>query len=276
MNTKLRKFPDLLIGLGGFLWLALTILPVYYIVITSLRRQADYYASGALSLPNPLTFDAYRIVIGNDFARYFTNSVVVTVVSVAVMLLVSLMAAYVIVRNRRRASGRIFELILLGLAIPMQGVIIPVYYMIIQMGLYDTLWAIILPSIAFAIPISVLILVNFLRDVPNELFEAMKVDGAGDWKILWTLVAPLTRPAIITVGIYDALNVWNGFLFPLVLTQSKELQVLPLSLWSYQGEFSINVPAVLAAVVLSMLPILAAYAIGRRHLVSGLTAGFTK
>jgi len=112
--------------------------------------------------------------------------------------------------------------------------------------------------------------------VPNELFESMRLDGATDWRMLWTLVVPLSKPAIITVAIYDALNVWNGFLFPLILTQSSDKRVLPLSLWSFQGEFSSNIPAVLAAVVLSVLPMLAAYAIGRRQLVSGLTAGFTK
>lgn len=121
-----------------------------------------------------------------------------------------------------------------------------------------------------------LILVNFIRDVPKELFESMRVDGAGDWMILWRLVLPLTKPALMTVGIYDALTVWNGFLFPLVLTQSADMRVIPLSLWSFQGEFSTDIPAVLAAVVLSILPLLAAYIVGRRQLVAGLTAGFGK
>ena len=150
------------------------------------------------------------------------------------------------------------------------------YYLIVQLGLYDTLWAIILPSIGFAIPLTVLILVNFLRDVPGELFESMRLDGASDWRMLWALVVPLSKPAIITVAIYDALNVWNGFLFPLVLTQSSDKRVLPLSLWAFQGSFTVNVPAILAAVVLSVLLILAAYAVGRRQLVAGLTAGFSK
>ena len=209
-------------------------------------------------------------------AMYFLNSLVVTVTSVSAVVFVSLLAAYVIVRNPHRTSRQLFNVLLLGIAIPLQGVIVPVYYLIVQAGLYDTLWAIILPSIAFAIPLTVLILVNFLRDVPNELFESMRLDGATDWRMLWTLVVPLSKPAIITVAIYDALNVWNGFLFPLILTQSSDKRVLPLSLWSFQGEFSSNIPAVLAAVVLSVLPMLAAYAIGRRQLVSGLTAGFTK
>ena len=130
---------------------------------------------------------------------------------------------------------QMFNVLLLGIAIPLQGVIIPVYYLIVKVGLYDTLWAIILPAIAFAIPLTVLILVNFLRDVPNELFESMRLDGATDWRMLWSLVVPLSKPAIITVAVYDALNVWNGFLFPLILTQSSDKRVLPLSLWTLPG-----------------------------------------
>ncbi|UFU07856.1 carbohydrate ABC transporter permease [Ruania halotolerans] len=268
--------PNVVGGLAGWLWLLVIIVPIYYIVVTSLRPQADYYDENPLSIPGNPTLDAYQLVLENEFVRYLTNSVLVTVAAVAVILAVSLMASYYVVRSTSRLAKRTLELILLGIAIPLQATIIPVYYLIVQIGLYDTLWALILPSIAFGIPISVLIITNFVRDIPGELFESMRVDGASEWRILPTLVLPLSRPALMTVGIYQALQVWNGFLFPLVLTQSAGVRVLPLSLWSYQGEFSTNVPAVLAAVTLSVLPILAAYVVGRRQLVSGLTAGFGK
>ncbi len=268
--------PNVLAGIGGWLWLAIIVVPIYYIVVTSFRPRTDFYAENPLSFPANPTLDAYRQVLENDFLRYFANSLVVTVVSVAVILVVALMASYVVVRSASRSAQRIFQAFLLGIAIPIQATIVPVYYLIIQLGLYDTLWALILPSIAFAIPLSVLILTNFLRDVPKELFESMTVDGAGELRTLWNLALPMSKPAVVTVGIYNALQVWNGFLFPLVLTQSAETRVIPLSLWSYQGEFTMNVPAVLAAVVLSVIPILAAYVVGRRQLVSGLTAGFGK
>jgi raffinose/stachyose/melibiose transport system permease protein len=122
----------------------------------------------------------------------------------------------------------------------------------------------------------VLILGNFIRDVPKELFESMRLDGASEWGTMWRLAFPLTRPALVTVGVYQALQVWNAFLLPLVLTQSPELRVLPLALWTFQGQYTINIPAVLASVILSTLPILAIYIIGRRQLLSGLAAGFTK
>lgn len=268
--------PNILAGVAGWLWLAIIVVPIYYIIVTSLRPRTDYYAENALSWPSNPTTESYFLVLENDFPRYFTNSVIVTTVAVLAILAMSLMAAHVVVRSSRPFARRTLNVFMLGIAIPIQATIVPVYYLIVQLGLYDTLWALILPAVAFAIPLSVLILTNFMRDVPRELFESMRVDGAGEWRTLWSLVLPLTRPAIVTVGIYNALMVWNGFLFPLVLTQSAETRVIPLSLWSFQGEFTMNVPAVLAAVVLSVIPILVAYAVGRRQLVSGLTAGFGK
>jgi raffinose/stachyose/melibiose transport system permease protein len=167
-------------------------------------------------------------------------------------------------------------LFLMGLAIPLQATIIPVYLIIIRLRLYDSLTAMILPSIAFSIPLSVLVLSNFIRDVPKELFESMRMDGATEWGTLWKLAFPLVRPALVTVTIYNGLAIWNGFLLPLVLTQSPDKRTLPLALWTFQGQYSVNVPAVLASVVLTTLPILILYAIGRRQLLSGLTAGFSK
>ncbi|WP_205124286.1 carbohydrate ABC transporter permease, partial [Tsukamurella conjunctivitidis] len=172
------------------------------------------------------------------------------------------MVSYYIVRKRNAWSRRVFSLILLELGIPLQAVIVPVYYLVVQMGLYDTLLGIILPSIAFAIPVTVMILVNSMRDIPPELFDSMAVDGAKEWTIIRTLVVPLAMPAITTVGVYQALQVWNGFLFPLILTQSSSVRVLTLSLWNYQGQYTSNIPAILAAVTLSAVPVLAAYVVG--------------
>jgi hypothetical protein len=117
---------------------------------------------------------------------------------------------------------------------------------------------------------------HFIRDVPGELFDSMRVDGASEWATLWHLAFPLTRPALVTVSIYNGLAIWNGFLLPLILIQSPNQRTLPLALWSFQGQYSVNVPAVLASVVLTTLPILILYVVGRRQLLSGLTAGFSK
>ncbi|MEV4280215.1 carbohydrate ABC transporter permease [Actinoplanes xinjiangensis] len=265
-------------GLAGWIWLAIVVMPIYWIVITSLKLQNDYYDTNPLAPPADPTLENYRFVLESDFVQYFINSVIVTVGAVGPAVLVSFMAAYAIIRGGAgsRFLRAVNGLFLMGLAIPLQAVIIPIYLIIIRIQMYDTLGAIILPSLAFAIPLSVLVLGNFIRDVPKELFESMRMDGATEWGTLWRLAFPLTRPALVTVTIYQGLTVWNGFVLPLILTQSPEQRTLPLALWEFQGQYSVNIPAVLASVVLTTLPILTLYVIGRRQLLSGLTAGFSK
>ncbi len=266
--------------LGGtlsWLWLAIVIIPIYWIVITSFKSQTNYFSMNTMQPPTSPTLENYQLVLQNDFVQYFVNSVVVTAGTIIPAVAISFMAAFAIVRGGQSRFLKFSNsLFLMGLAIPLQATIIPVYLIIIQLRLYDTLLALILPSIAFAIPLSVLILSNFIRDVPKELFESMRLDGCTEWGTMWRLAFPLTRPALVTVSIYNGLLTWNGFLLPLILTQSPNKRVLPLALWSFQGQYSVNVPAVLAAVMLTTLPILALYVVGRRQLLSGLTAGFGK
>ncbi|MBO3745284.1 carbohydrate ABC transporter permease [Streptosporangiaceae bacterium NEAU-GS5] len=265
-------------GVISWIWLGIVIIPIYWIVITSVKLQADYYTTNPMVPPGDLTFDNYKQVIDAGFIQYFVNSLIVTLGAVIPAVLFSFMAAYAIVRSA--STSRFLRVVnsafLMGLAIPQTAVIIPVYLIIIKLHMYDSLLGMILPSIGFSIPLSVLVLTNFIRDVPKELFESMKMDGANEWTILWKLAFPLTRPAVVTVSIYNALTIWNNFFLPLILTQSIDKRTLPLALWAFQGQYSVNVPAVLASVVLTILPILALYVVGRRQLLSGLTAGFGK
>lgn len=264
-------------GAASWIWLAIVVVPLYWIVVTSFKEQSAYFTNNPFAPPTAPTLDNYKLVIESDFPRYFLNSVVVALGTTVPAVLIAFMASYAIVRGSgSRFLGGVSGLFLMGLAIPLQATVIPVYLIIIRMQLYDSLLAIILPSIAFAIPLSVLVLSNFVRDVPKELFESMRVDGASEWGMLWRLAFPLTRPALVTVSIFNGLTVWNGFLLPLILTQSPDKRTLPLGLWTFQGQYSVNVPAVLASVVLTTLPILVLYAIGRRQLLGGLTAGFSK
>ncbi len=264
-------------GLAGWVWLFVVLLPIYWIVITSFKTQSNFFAANPLAPPSDPTRESYQLVVDSGFVGYFVNSVIVTVGAVVPAVLISFMAAFAIVRGGNGVFLRLSNaLFLMGLAIPLQATIIPVYLIIIRLHLYDTLGAMILPSIAFAIPLSVLVLANFIRDVPRELFESMRLDGCTEWGTLWRLAFPLTRPALVTVSIYNALAVWNNFLLPLILTQSPDKRTLPLALWTFQGQYGINIPAVLASVVLTTLPLIIFYAVGRRQLLSGLTAGFGK
>jgi raffinose/stachyose/melibiose transport system permease protein len=270
------RLGSLLPAILGVLWLMIALYPIYFMFITSIRSQAGFLQESPWLPPIAPTVENYLSVLRSGFGLFFLNSVVVTGMTVFLIVVVSLLAAYVISRIQSRTVHFLFNVFLLGLAIPLQAVIIPIYILIINMGLYDTLLALVFPQVAFGIPLTVLILVNFIRDIPNELYDSMVIDGGSHLRILKDLVFPLSKPALITVIIYNSLQVWNNFLFPLILTQSANIRVLPLALREFQGEFGINVPALMAAVFLSALPIIFLYIVARRQLLGGLTAGFGK
>ncbi|OYO19554.1 ABC transporter permease [Enemella evansiae] len=263
-------------GAFGILWLLVILLPIYYVVITAFKPLSTYMGGNPFALPSPPSLENFQAVVEAGFGSYLANSLIVVLGSVVPLVLIAFMASYAIIRGVGWPFSVTRRLFLLGLAIPVQATIVPVYLMIIEMGLYDTLPALMLPAIAFGLPLTILILSNSLRDVPKELFESMMVDGCSEWQMMWRLAFPMVRPALVTVGVYQALMQWNGFLFPLILTQSPERRTLPLFLWNFQGEFATNIPAVLAAVFVSSLPIVFLYAVGRRQLVAGMTAGVGK
>lgn len=260
----------------GLFWLVVAFYPVFYMLSTSLRTEESFRTGNSFLPPLSPTLENYATVLRSGFGLYFLNTVFVVVVSVFLIVATSLLASYVIARVRSRVVQAVFNVFLLGLAIPLQAAIIPIYILMIRLNIYDTLLALVFPSVAFGIPLTVLVLVNFIRDIPRELYEAMVIEGATHYRILKDLVLPLSRPALVTVTIYNSLQVWNGFLFPLILTQSPNVRVLPLALWNFQGEYTINIPVVMAAVFLSSLPIIFLYVVARRQLLSGLTAGFGK
>lgn len=263
-------------GTLGWVWLVIVLLPLYFVLITSLKSISTYFGSNPV-LPSPiLAWENFTAVLEADFTMYLVNSTLVALGTVVPLVLMAFMASYSIVRSRHRFFGPVRSLFLLGLAIPVQATIVPIYLMIIRMHMYDSLAALMIPAIAFGLPLSILIIANSLRDVPGELFEAMAIDGSNEWQKMWRLAFPICRPALVTVAVYQALMSWNGFLFPLILTQSPDKRTLPLALWSFQGEYATNVPVVMAAVILSSIPIVVLYAVGRRYLVGGMTAGSGK
>jgi ABC-type glycerol-3-phosphate transport system permease component len=268
--------PNFLGGVFALIWLAIIVVPIWYVVESSLRSRDGYLNGTFLAFPAEPTLDAFRRAIDSGFMTYLVNTVIITFSTVAIVLLVTIPAAYAIARSQSRLVQGGFSLMLAGLAIPAQAVIVPLYLIVTKAYLYNTLIGVILPTAAFALPVAVLVLSNALRDVPKELYEAMTLDGGGPWLLLWRLVLPLARPAISTVGIYTAINAWNSFLFPLILTQDDDKRVLTLGLFNFQGQFGTDFPALLAAVLLSALPIFVIYVFGRRQLVSGLTAGAGK
>lgn len=265
-----RKRGNPLAGLGSLVWLVIVVVPLYTLVSSSLMHQDEALSGDPLAFPADPTLENYNSVLHSGFLTLLGNTAIVAAATVAIVLVLSVPVAYVAVRTRSRLSSLAFRTFLLGVAIPAQAVIVPLYLLIGKMGLYDTLPAIILPTAAFAMPVAVLVLSGTMRDVSEEMYEAMALDGATPLRMLWQLAIPMSKGGISTVAIFSALQAWNGFLFPLILTQSQEKRVLTLGLFNFMSQFGVNIPAVLAAIVLSVVPIFAVYLVARRALVDGL------
>jgi raffinose/stachyose/melibiose transport system permease protein len=251
-------------------WAVIVIAPLYYMVLASFRTQGTYLTDNPWVPSSDLSVSSYGTVFGAGLGHYLLNSVILTAVCIILTVTLSLAAAFRVVRKSARWVTVSFMLMLFGLAIPVQAIIVPLYLLIYKMHLYDTMFALILTLSAAAIPISVLIMVSFVRDIPRELIDAMLVDGGTEWTVFRRLIWPMSKPVMATLAIYNGLNVWNNFLLPLVLTQSNGVAVLPLGLTKLQGMYSVNVPAVMAGVLLSMLPLLALFVILRRQVINSL------
>jgi xylobiose transport system permease protein len=257
-------------GALATLWLLLIAGPVLLMLSWSLQRRQDYQSNGPLAMPRELTFSNVADVWRAGFAGFMLNTAYVTVMSIALTLLLALPAAYAIVRSHSWLAGASFRAFLVGLTIPAQATVIPVYWIMDQLDLFDTLTAIVLPTVAFGLPLIVLILSGALRDITPDLYEAMTVDGAGPFRIFVRLVLPMSRNALSTVAILTGTHAWNGFIFPLILVSDQEKRVVTLGLWSFQGQFAVNIPGLMMAVIISTLPIFLLYLFARRWLIAGL------
>ncbi|WP_405720268.1 carbohydrate ABC transporter permease [Streptomyces sp. NBC_01537] len=266
----MRTRPNYVAGLAAFIWLLIIGVPLYALVNTAVQPQTSYTDGGPVSIPSHLTLDNFATVIDSGFLHYIWNTFFVAAFTVAIVLLLGIPISYAVVRGRGWLTRGVFRLFLVGLAIPSQAVVIPLFLIINRLNLYDSLWGIILPTAAFALPVTVLVLSGGMRDIGTELYEAMALDGASPARVLRELVIPMSRPSIATACVFTALQAWNGFLFPLIMTQSEDDKLVTLGLYNFVSQYGANVPALLAAVLMSAVPILVVYLFARRALVAGL------
>lgn len=257
-------------------WLAVTLLPLIFVVFTSLKSQQDTFERPVWALPSRLDWSHYASVLHGGFFGYLRNSVFVVGVSVLLIVLIAALAAYALSRLKFRFRQALFGLIVAAMVVPLHITLVPIYLMTRDLGLYDTPLALIGPYVATSLPVSVFILAEFMRQIPRELEEAAELDGCEPWAIFLKIFLPLSGPGIATVAIYNGIHLWNEFIFAYVLTSSPGNRTLPLALWDYQGEFSSNLPAMLAVVTLTSLPLIVAYAFGQERIVKGMMAGSLK
>jgi raffinose/stachyose/melibiose transport system permease protein len=275
MKPSLKK---LRIGLPllALIWLIVTTLPFLFVVATSVKTQDETYSSPVWALPQHVFFGNYVAVLEGPYFQYFRNSVFVVGVSVLLIVLVSAMAAYAFARLRFSLNKTLFAMIIAGMIVPLHATLVPIYLLTRNLGIYDTQFALLGPYVAMSLPISIFILTEFMRQIPRELEEAAQLDGAGPFRIFWRIFFPLSSPGLATVAIYNGIGLWNEFIFAYMLTSTPEHRTLPLAIWDFQGQYSSNVPAMLAVVTLTSLPLIVAYAFGQERVIKGMMAGSLK
>jgi len=258
------------------LWLLIAFIPFLYMVLNSFKGQFEMLVSGIFSLPESLSLENYAEVIEGGFFGYFFRSVIVTSVSLAALVLLSAFASYPLSRMKFKLRGFLYGLIIACMSIPMHVTLIPVFKMTTNTGLYDTIWALPGPYVAFAVPMSVFILANFMKSIPAEIEQAAEIDGCGKYRNFFEIIVPLSKAGISTLCIYNGINFWNEFVFVKTLTQSASSQTLPMAISNFKGEHSMNIPVILAVLALSALPMIILFCILQDKLVKGMTAGSVK
>ena len=252
------------------------LLPLLLMVLNSLRTSRDI-VTDPVGLPSTLDLSAYgRAWRDASFATYFTNSVLVTVGAVALGTVVSVLAAYPLGRYRFPGSALLSAYFLTGLMLPIRLGLVPIFYLLASLHLVDSRLGLVLVYAASGVPFSVFVLSTFFQQLPADLEEAARMDGAGDVRIFAQVMLPLVRPAIATVVVFQFVPLWNDFIFPLVLLRSTDKATIPVGLTLFVGELQTDWSTLSAGLVLATVPLVALFLLATRQIVAGLTAGMSK
>jgi ABC-type glycerol-3-phosphate transport system permease component len=259
--------------IGGSL---LAIYPVYYMVVTAFKTR-DGWLHNQFGLPIPFTWANFAQALDQGrLLVWFRNSVVVTIAAILLSTAVSALAAYAIARMRFRGRQTYLNSMIALMVVPPAVLILPLFVLMVQIKLINTLQGLILIYVGLLIPFSIYLLVSFFSGLPSELFDAAAIDGCSNFGILWRIVTPLSGPAFVTLVVVNALWVWNELLVALVFMQSEELKTLMPGLTLFKGHFTLNEPLIMAGTLIATLPMVILYLAGQRFFIEGLVAGAVK
>ena len=270
------SFPRIVV-IGALALLALLFfIPLVWMVLSSFKTNSAIFTT-PFALPTQIDFTQWAIAwdVGN-ISRYALNSVIVTTVSVLAILGLSSAAAFAFSRYRFRGAGLMLGLLSLGLILPLQSYFIAQSTMFTRLELTDTYWALIIPYTAMGLPLATYLLKVYLDALPEELFEAARIDGAGDLRLYLMLALPLLKPGLATVAVFSALSCWNEFLLALLYIQDDSLKTIPTGLLAFSNRYVTDYSLLFSALSIITLPMIAIYIVFNRQITEGITAGSLK
>lgn len=252
------------------------IYPIVWIMYSSLKSK-DEFMLNSVSLPGSLQFvNYYKAFIEGEMYQYFISSSLNSIVTVIAVVILSFCIAYALARFRFRGRSVIYAFFIAGMLIPVYGLIVPLFLQFKTLGMYDKFYTLILPYIAIRLPLPIFLLESYIRGIPKELDEAAYMDGASTFYTMTKILFPLCRPAISTVIILAFLDTWNEFPFSLVLVTKDVFKTLPVGLTNFYGQYTTDYTTLMAAMVLSILPVMLVYLIFYKNIIQGMTAGAVK
>ncbi|WP_339241884.1 carbohydrate ABC transporter permease [Paenibacillus sp. FSL R5-0517] len=254
-----------ILSVAAVVWL----LPVLWVVISALKTNSDLYSFPPKLWPDPVTFEHFREAFKKgNFGLYFMNSTIVTLSSTLLLLLINSMAGFALAKYRFRGSSIILIAFISTLMIPIEVIMIPIFKVLSALGMYNSLLAIIIPPAAT--PTGVFLMRQYLLSVPDELLEAARMDGAGEWKIYWSIILPIAKPILAVLAIFSFMWRWDDFVWPLIAISDPSKYTIQLALSNFIGEYNVDWGSLLAMSVITMLPVLIVFMVFQRYFVSGM------
>jgi len=258
------------------IWSAIVLFPVWTMLVNSVKKQLDIFRNPFV-FPKTFNFDGYNYVVKNsDFLLYLWNTLLVVTITIFLTLFVGSLAAYALANWRGKTSKALYLLFLAGIMIPIRLATINIFQIIRSLGLMGSIYGLIPVYVAWGLPIAVFVLTTFIQELPGDLMEAAALDGASRIQIYYTVILPLTRPALGTVAILNLINIWNDIWFPLIFNLRENQRTLLLGVTYFFGTYQTDWTKVLVVLTLATFPILALYILMSRQFIKGLTAGAIK
>jgi ABC-type glycerol-3-phosphate transport system permease component len=250
--------------------------PLVFTILNSLKTRTGY-AQNPLGLPLDLSFENYaETFVRMDVPRLLFNSIVTTGGGLLLSTVAALFIAYAVTKLRIKGGNLIFLFIIAMLVIPSQVVIYPLYETILDLGLGGTYQGLIFSYAAFGLPISTYMLAAFFRAIPDELIEAARIDGAGELRILFQMMLPISTPAIAALSILNFVWMWNDLLLPLVIMGGSDKTTLMVGVALLSGQYDVSIPLISAGLIVALLPVMIVYLLFQRQILSGALAGAVK
>ncbi|AFK85521.1 MULTISPECIES: carbohydrate ABC transporter permease [Thermoanaerobacterium] len=251
------------------------LIPIIWVVISSFKNNTDLYKWPPDIFPKTITFNSYTVAFEKgNFGLFFFNSTTVSILSTIITIIINTMAGYAFAKYKFKGDNVIFLIFISTLIIPLEVIMIPIFSVIRKLGLYNNLLGIIIPPAAT--PTGVFLVRQYLLNVPDELIEAARIDGANEWSIFWKLIFPISMPVVSVLAIFSFMWRWNDFLWPLIVISDPSKYTIQLAISNFIGEFNIDWNSLLAMSVITMIPVLIIFIIFQKQFVSGMVTSGLK